>query len=485
MASSEASESSGSSDRRQERPAGRRVLSTGAARLRGLQARIRPANLPFISDRIGRSKSATVEGLSPEAALYARTNFRLGVLNGVMFTLVEALIAPSLVLAWYVSRLGAPNVLVGLLPAILSGGWFLPQLVVASRVQGLSRVMFWYRRVGVIRTICMAMLALTTLLLASSPSWLLVTFFIFYCTYAFSAGVSGIPWLEVVGKTIPPRRRGSFFGLRNFWGGMLALAAAAPIGAVLSENLFGLRFPYNFAFLFGFTALCSAAGVWAWASIREPEGSSSQAAHSVRDLVKRGLGALRSDRDYRAFMLVRILMALATVADPFYVVYAKTQLAAPPATVGLYIGSLSIAALLSNFLWSPLADRAGNRTLLMWTVVSVIIVPLTALVISLFIGHADNTLLFSAFSLVFILSGLALGGSRIVNNNMLLTIAPAAERPTYIGFLNTVLGIVIFVPVLGGVIVDLVGFTPLFVLSFALAIVALGLSSKMSKRQEV
>jgi MFS family permease len=436
--------------------------------------------LPFISDRIGRSSSATVDGLTPDAALHARRNFRLGVLNGVMFTLVEALIAPSLVLAWYVNRLGAPNVVVGLLPAILAGGWFLPQLLVASRVQGLSRVMHWYRRVGVIRTLCMAMLGVTTLLFAESPVWLLVTFFIFYCTYAFSAGVSGIPWLEIVGKVIAPRRRGTFFGLRNFWGGMLALAASAPIGAILSESLFGLRFPYNFAFLFGFTAVCSAVGVWAWASIHEPEVSTAQAPHSVRDLVKRGIGAVRSDRDYRAFMLVRILMALATVADPFYVVYATTRLGAPPGLVGVYLGALSIAALLSNFLWSPLADRASNRILLMGTVVSVVVVPLTALVISLLIGVADHTILFAAFTLVFILSGLALGGSRIVNNNMLLTIAPAAERPTYIGFLNTVLGIVIFVPVLGGVLVDLLGFTPIFLLSLGLALIAVLLATQMS-----
>ncbi len=441
-------------------------------------------HLPFISDRIGRSSSATVDGLVPEAALHARRNFRLGVLNGVMFTLVEALIAPSLVLAWYVNRLGAPNVVVGLLPAILAGGWFLPQLLVASRVQGLSRVMYWYRRVGIIRTLCMAMLGVTTLLFAESPVWLLVTFFIFYCTYAFSAGVSGIPWLEIVGKVIAPRRRGTFFGLRNFWGGMLALAASAPIGAILSESLFGLRFPYNFAFLFGFTAVCSAVGVWAWASIHEPEVVTTQAPHSVRDLVKRGIGAVRSDRDYRAFMLVRILMALATVADPFYVVYATTRLGAPPGLVGVYLGALSIAALLSNFLWSPLADRASNRILLMGTVMSVVVVPLTALVISLLIGVADHTILFAAFTLVFILSGLALGGSRIVNNNMLLTIAPAAERPTYIGFLNTVLGIVIFVPVLGGVLVDLLGFTPIFVLSLALALVAVLLATQMSGRED-
>jgi hypothetical protein len=56
-------------------------------------------------------------------------------MNGIMFTLVEAIIAPSIVLAWFINRLGAPNALVGLLPAILAGGWFLPQILVASRVR--------------------------------------------------------------------------------------------------------------------------------------------------------------------------------------------------------------------------------------------------------------------------------------------------------------------------------------------------------------
>ncbi|MEO5953560.1 MAG: hypothetical protein ABIQ44_13930, partial [Chloroflexia bacterium] len=48
------------------------------------------------------------EGLSPEAALNATYNFRRGVWNGIMFTLVDGLIAPSLVLALFINRLGAP-----------------------------------------------------------------------------------------------------------------------------------------------------------------------------------------------------------------------------------------------------------------------------------------------------------------------------------------------------------------------------------------
>jgi MFS family permease len=197
-------------------------------------------------------------------------------------------------------------------------------------------------------------------------------------------------------------------------------------------------------------------------------------------LLKRGVEVLKIDRDYRSFMVARILISLAAVADPFYVVYAKTHLSAPPATVGLYLGSVALSSLLSNFLWSPLADRAGNRTLMTMTVVSVALVPLTALVLSLFTEIVNSTVLFTAFSAVFVFSGLALGASRIVNNNMLLTIAPAEERATYIGFLNLILGIVIFVPVLGGVLADVVGFRALFFLSLVVSGMALLATARMS-----
>jgi hypothetical protein len=63
---------------------------------------------------------------------------------------------------------------------------------------------------------------------------------------------------------------------------------------------------------------------------------------------------------------------------------------------------------------------------------------------------------------------------------MLLTIAPAAERATYIGFLNTVLGLVTFIPPFGGALVDVVGFTALFVLALVIAGSAMLATTRMS-----
>jgi len=162
------------------------------------------------------------------------------------------------------------------------------------------------------------------------------------------------------------------------------------------------------------------------------------------------------------------------------VVYAKTSLGAPAVTIGLYLGALAAASLLSNFLWSPLADRAGNRLVMTLTVVAFAAVPLSALLLSLLKDVVDNGVLFTLFALVFVFAGLAVGAARIVNNNMLLTIAPATERATYVGFLNLILGVVIFVPVLGGALVDVLGFEVLFILSLAAAAVALAASLQMS-----
>src|SRR5205807_2663203 len=142
--------------------------------------------------------------------------------------------------------------------------------------------------------------------------------------------------------------------------------------------------------------------------------------------------------DYRSFMIARVLLAFVSIADPFYVVYAKVALGAPLATVGLYLAASAISALLSNFIWGPLTDRVSSRTLMVLTVLSVATVPLAALVIPLFQPVVPADVFDTLFAVVFVFGGLATGSARIVNNNMLLSIAPPAERPAYLGFLNTV-----------------------------------------------
>jgi MFS family permease len=414
------------------------------------------------------------------------------VANGVIFSMAEAFYAPSVVLPWFVSRLGGPHILIGLLPAITSGGWFLPQLIIASRVHHLPRKMPWYIGAGVIRVLAMLLLGLLTLLLAAQPGWLLLSFFALYTIYCLCGGVGGIPWLEVVGKTIPPRRRGAFFGQRAFWGGVLALGVSFFVSFLLDEGQrpgSPVAFPLNFALLFGVATIFVAIAIGCWALVREPADRRTGPRLTIRDEIRRGPQIVREDRNYRSFLFARVLLAFSAIGDPFYVVYARERLHAPAATVGLYLAALTISGIASNLVWTPLSDRASPRRMMGGSTLAVLAPPLAALALPPLLAVLSRLGAgvpgasewgYLGFGLVFVLIGFASGAGRVINNNLLLDIAPAAERPTYIGFLNTVLGLATLVPIAGGSLVDRVGFEPLFALAAGLAGLAFAVSFGLS-----
>jgi len=80
-----------------------------------------------------------------------RRDYRLGVANGVLFTLGDSLTSANLVLALLVRQLGGSLALVGLLPALQAGDFLLPQLLVGGRLQAMPYKLRLYRRAAVVR----------------------------------------------------------------------------------------------------------------------------------------------------------------------------------------------------------------------------------------------------------------------------------------------------------------------------------------------
>ena len=92
---------------------------------------------------------------------YGRT-FLLGVTNGVLFNLAEALIGGTTVLPMFISELTASKVLIGLSGTMGNAGWLMPQLVVANLIQHLKQKKPVYIWAGIIRIICIWAIALIT-----------------------------------------------------------------------------------------------------------------------------------------------------------------------------------------------------------------------------------------------------------------------------------------------------------------------------------
>ena len=85
----------------------------------------------------------------------------------------------------------------------------------------------------------------------------------------------------------------------------------------------------------------------------------------------------------------------------------------------------------------------------------------------------------TAIGLVFLVAGVANDGNGISSNTYLLEIVPEDERPTYIGLANTTLGVVTFLPVLGGWLVANVGYSGTFGLGVTFALLGLGASLRL------
>lgn len=380
----------------------------------------------------------------------AQRNFRLGVVNGVLFTLVEALTDATLVLALLVRDLGGSQALVGLLTSLKNGGWLLPQLLVAGRIEGMPRKLPLYRRSALFRVI--AFLVLTVVVFLANPlgpALTLLLLFVTYAIYNLTGGSSSLAFQDIVAKSIPPRRRGSFFSYRQLYGGLLAFLVGGPLVRIALQQNGVLAFPANYGLLFVVALIVLALSLLSFSLIDEPPLERPATRHSLKETLLATPHLFRADLDFRRFIAARLLGRVGAIADPFYIVYAREALGIAPRYVGVYLAVRVLTAALSNLYWGRVADLQGNRRLMVLTGALSILVPLAALLLPLLFAPGSTFLAWS-FGLVFLLIGLSIDGSAMAGTTYLLEIAPEGERPTYCGIANTALGAATFLPVLGG-----------------------------------
>lgn len=381
-------------------------------------------------------------------------NERLGILNGWLVFLGDGFFSVSVVVAGFAAKLGAPNFVIGLLPAIAGGGWMLPQLLVASRVRSLPYKLPTYRSAALVRMLTYLAMVLIAATLADRPALCLTLFILAMVLNALASGVAGLPFLEVVSKTVAPERRARYFGTRNLWGGLLAFGAGLTVRAILGSDL---AFPLNYALIFLLATVAFTLGYGVFGRVSEPPDTPLPPGN-LRDEI-RAIPQTLADGHFRAFLSVRLLLAAASMAEPFYAVYALRDLNYPAATLGVFVMALTGAAPFSNLVWQRVAERKGSRRILRYATVCAGLAPLVALTVgTLGLGSL-------AYLGVFILSSVAMQGFNLGHTNHLLNIAPPDARSRYIGTLNTLVGAALFAPVAGGLLADAAGYRAVFVLS--------------------
>ncbi|HVF99356.1 MAG TPA: hypothetical protein VND68_05925 [Chloroflexia bacterium] len=425
-----------------------------------------------------RAVAARDTRVGPDTAIkiaeQGRYNFKIGVANGVLAGLLDPL-SGIFVLTLFLARLDAPAFLVGLLPTIASCGGLLPQLIVAGKLRGKKRVMPWYKWASVVRVAGLGGMAVSAWLIPLDRNLALASLFASYLVYMLSSGVSGLPFMEVMGKIVPPHKKGTFVGLRQFGAALLGIVTSAIAGAVMSEQL-GLTFPYNFAAMLTVATVAGAVVFGLWTLVREPDLDAAQVPRpETGSIFRHGATALQSNRDYRLLTVVRLLATFSGIAGPFYLVFVARELQVPVGVLAVYMTVQTAIPLASGVLWMPLANKAPRRTLVLITACLQLAVPVTALIVGGVAGAGVLPAGWNAWiaASIFIVGSLAGSSAVMFNDLVLLSIAPSGERPVYFGFLNTLAGVASLTLPLGGLLLEYMGYTPLFALSGLLALCSL------------
>ena len=180
---------------------------------------------------------------------------------------------------------------------------------------------------------------------------------------------------------------------------------------------------------------------------------------------------LANNLAYGRFVFFRALYACGALADPFYIIYAVRELGATGHNIALYIVALVIARAVGAFIWRGLSIGAGNPLVLQLTTFVRLLAPITALTLPPLLGSAalrdrlpggDATSLF-AFGLVFVAWGVASAGIDLAAPAIQTALTTPRERIAAQAVTGIVLALAMLALPLGGLIVDRLGFSFLFI----------------------
>jgi MFS family permease len=165
---------------------------------------------------------------------------------------------------------------------------------------------------------------------------------------------------------------------------------------------------------------------------------------------------LRRDRNFLAFLILRLLWQFAMMGFAFYIVYGLRTFGMDEITAGWLTATLTGTQIAANLVMGWLGDRIGHRTML-------IVGALSTALSSLLAWQAANvTWLYPAF----ILNGLANVSYWTIGMAFTVAFGAEEERPTYIGLSNTLVApFAIAAPLIGGWIADTVSYQATFLTS--------------------
>jgi HEAT repeat protein/MFS family permease len=354
--------------------------------------------------------------------------------DAIFFTLYVAFTSGAF-LVGLARFLGANDLWLGIItavPALIGAIQFLTAYLAdrsPSRRALVLRYALWSRLPWVL-------IALLPLMDAGLPRKELFTaLLILSSVFGSFAAPAFLAWLT---DLVPPAHRGRYFGRRNMILGLVAAAAALPPALFLDQMVKVGRFAtaLGFAILFGLGTLCLFLSLWSIAQMpdvpREP--AAQRGLHGFLAFYREPFRSA----NFRYLLLFNTIFVFGQMfAAQFFTVYMLEQIRMPYLMVQIAGLIAALSSSLGMPLWGYLADKFGNRPLLLLSGSGVVFLPfLWFLTNPAYYGWSVGVILG-----IQVVAGFLWAGVGLTQFNLNVAVAPPEQRALYMGTLSAIVAV--------------------------------------------
>ena len=414
--------------------------------------------------------------LSPKTALKiskqdVRSTLKASTLDGVFATVFESATG-GVLLSNFLLQLGASSVEIGIFSAIPMVVNLLQPLGAYIADRTTSR--YWYNQgiFGVSR--------LLWLVFAVAIGWgsqhadphQLLQWTLLTVVAANGLGAFGRSnWFSWMAAVVPHRLRGRYFGFRNSATSLITLLGVPLMGLSVSswgaDPLLGYGIVLLVGVLGGMISLgCQFFMVDVNPQLYKKDAENDRLADKKEKQITDFVPLALKDSNFLMFILYFSVWTFAVnLSAPFFNIYLLKNLSLDVSLVTIYSSLSSGANLLLLMFWGKLADRWGNRPLLIAVGLVVAVTPL------LWLGTGNYPFaVWVWLPLLHLLAGTTLGAIGLCTNNIQMEIASIEQPSTYFAIAAAVSGVAgALGTTAGGFLAELPGMSlgALFVLSAA------------------
>jgi MFS family permease len=303
----------------------------------------------------------------------------------------------------------------------------------------------------------------------NEQTWINLTLAIVGLTY-FLAALGSASWLSWLATLVPEKLRGRYFGARASAMSFMNLLSIPVLGWIISAWSTGAQQGYGVVLLLGVVTGLISLGFQFWMADVNPgdrhiveakrveakrvEAKKAEAKGIEPALIEisatqnsalqplplsnsPSISQFLQDTNFLLFLLYFALWMFAVnLSAPFFNVYLLDTLAIDLRWVTSYTSLQAGAHLIMLVVWGKLADRIGNRPILLIDGILVALFPLLWLVTG-----ANEVSLWLWFPLLHLLAGGSWSAIELCTNNLQLGVAPLRHQPLYFAIAAAIAGI--------------------------------------------